>query len=103
MRFLVKVNIPVEAGNAAARAGRLGTTIQSILADLKPEAVYFTDDKGQRTAFLFLEMQDASEIPAIAEPWLLAFNASIEIHPVMVPDDLAKAGGAIEAAVKRYR
>ena len=103
MRFLVKVNIPVEAGNAAAKAGKLGTTIQSILADLKPEAVYFTDNNGQRTAFLFLEMQDASQIPAIAEPWFLAFNASIEIHPVMVPDDLAKAGSAIEAAVNKYR
>ena len=102
MRFLVKVNIPVEAGNGAAKAGKLGTTIQSILADLKPEAVYFTDDNGQRTAFLFLEMQDASLIPAIAEPWFLAFNASIEIHPVMVPDELAKAGGAIEQAVKKY-
>lgn len=96
------MNIPVEAGNGAAKAGKLGTTIQSILADLKPEAVYFTDDNGQRTAFLFLEMQDASLIPAIAEPWFLAFNASIEIHPVMVPDDLAKAGGAIEQAVKKY-
>ena len=102
MRFLVKVNIPVAAGNEAARAGKLGTTIQSILADLKPEAVYFTDDKGQRTAYLFLEMQDASQIPAIAEPWFLAFNASIEFHPVMVPDDLTRAGGAIEAAVKKY-
>ena len=102
MRFLVKVNIPVEARNGAAKAGKLGTTIQSILADLKPEAVYFTDDNGQRTAFLFLEMQDASLIPAIAEPWFLAFNASIEIHPVMTPDDLAKAGGAIEQAVKKY-
>ena len=99
----MKVNIPVEAGNAAARAGKLGTTIQSILADLKPEAVYFADDNGQRTAFLFLEMQDASQIPAIAEPWLLAFNARIEIHPVMVPDDLAKAGSAIEAAANKYR
>jgi hypothetical protein len=47
-------------------------------------------------------MQDASQIPAIAEPWFLAFNASVEIHPVMIPDDLAKAGGAIENAVKRY-
>jgi hypothetical protein len=102
MRFLVKVNIPVEAGNVAAKAGKLGTIIQSILADLKPEAVYFTDDNGQRAAFLFVEMQDASLIPAIAEPWLLAFNASIEIHPVMIPDDLAKAGGAIEQAVKKY-
>jgi len=103
MRFLVKVNIPVDAGNASAKAGKLGTTIQSILADLKPEAAYFTDDNGQRTAFLFFEMKDASQIPAIAEPWFLAFNASIEIHPVMVPDDLSKAGSAIEAAVKKYR
>ncbi len=47
-------------------------------------------------------MRDASQIPAIAEPWFLAFNASIEIHPVMVPDDLAKARGAIEKAVKTY-
>ena len=47
-------------------------------------------------------MEDASQIPAIAEPWFLAFNASIEIHPVMVPDDLAEAGGAIEQAVKKY-
>ena len=103
MRFLLKANIPVEAGNAAAKTGKLGTTIQSILADLKPEAVYFTDDNGQRTAFVFLQMEDASQIPAIAEPWFLAFNASIEIHPVMVPDDLAKAGRAIEAAVNKYR
>ena len=58
MRFLVKVNIPVEAGNEAAKAGKLGTTIQSIVADLKPEAVYFTDDNGQRTAFLFLVLRN---------------------------------------------
>jgi hypothetical protein len=102
MRFLLKVNIPVEAGNAAAKAGKLGTTIQSILADLKPEAAYFTADNGQRTGFIVFEMQDASQIPAIAEPWFLAFNASIEMHPVMIPGDLAKAGGAIENAVKTY-
>ena len=102
MRFLLKISIPVEAGNAAAKAGKLGATIQSILADLKPEAVYFTDNNGQRAAFIFLDMQDASQIPAIAEPWLLAFNASIEMHPVMVPDDLARAGEAIEQAVKKY-
>ena len=102
MRFLVKVNIPVESGNAAARAGKLGETIQSILRDLKPEAVYFTDSNGQRTAFIILEMHDASEIPAIAGPWFLAFNASIEIHPVMLPDDLARASGAIDKAVKKY-
>jgi hypothetical protein len=102
VRFLLKVNIPVEAGNAAAKAGKLGATIQSILADLKPEAVYFTDNDGQRTGFIFLDMQDAAQIPAIAEPGFLAFNASVEIHPVMTPDDLTRAAGAIENAVKKY-
>ena len=102
MRFLLKVNIPVESGNAAAKAGKLGATIQRILSELKPEAVYFTDDNGQRTGFIFLEMQDASQIPAIAEPWFLAFNAATEIHPVMIPEDLARAAGAIEEAVKKY-
>jgi hypothetical protein len=102
MRVLLKVNIPVDTGNAAAKAGKLGTIVQSILADLKPEAAYFTDDRGQRTGLLFLELREASQIPAIAEPWFQAFNASIEIHPVMVLDDLAKASGAIEHAVKKY-
>ena len=72
------------------------------MADLKPEAVYFADDKGQRTAYVFLEMQNASQITAIAEPWFLAFDTSLELHPVMTPDDLAKAGSAIENAVKKY-
>ena len=102
MRFLLKVNIPVETGNAAVKAGTLGTTIQSILADLKPEAVYFTDNDGQRTGYLFLDMQEASQIPAIAEPWFLAFDASIEMHPVMVPADLVKAESLIEKVAKKY-
>jgi hypothetical protein len=102
MRFLVKVNIPVESGNAAARAGKLSSVIQSILADLKPEAVYFADNDGQRTGYIFLDMKDASQIPALAEPWFLAFNAGVEFHPVMVPEDLAKAGGAMAKVVKKY-
>jgi hypothetical protein len=47
-------------------------------------------------------MNDVSQIPAVAEPWFLALNASIEIHPVMVPADLARASGAIDAAAKKY-
>jgi hypothetical protein len=45
--------MPVESGNVAAKAGKLGATIQSILEDLKPEAVYFTDNNGQRAGFIF--------------------------------------------------
>ena len=68
MRFLLKVNIPNDAGNAAARAGTLGKTIKAILDEQNPEAVYFSDDRGQRCGYLFIEMADAAEIPAFAEP-----------------------------------
>jgi hypothetical protein len=52
MRMLLKVTIPVETGNAAARNGSLGATIKSILDDLKPEAAYFAEDSGERTSLL---------------------------------------------------
>ena len=103
MRFLLKVSIPVEAGNEAAKNGRLAETIAEILDELKPEAAYFlADDNGQRTGIFFFEMQEASQIPAVAEPWFLAFNASVEFYPVMIPDDLKKATPHIKKAVKKY-
>jgi hypothetical protein len=102
MRFLLKAEWPVEAGNAAIKDGSLSKTVESILADLKPEAAYFLASNGKRTALLVVDMKDASQIPALAEPWFLAFNASLEIVPVMVPDDLKKAGPAIKQAVKKY-
>ena len=49
-----------------------------------------------------MNMVDESQLPAIAEPWILALNASIEATPAMVPEDLQKAGPAIERAVKNY-
>ena len=59
---------PGRGRESGCKTGKLGATNQSILTDLKPKAVYFTDDNGQRTGFLFLDMNDASQIPAIAEP-----------------------------------
>lgn len=102
MRFLVKVSLPVEAANAAFKSGKFANIIESILAEMKPEAAYFTEDNGRRAGFIFCDIQDVSQLPAVAEPWFLAFNASVEFHPAMTPADLAKAGPAIEQAVKKY-
>ena len=102
MRFLVKVNIPVEAGNKAVKDGVLGKTIQKILSEQKPEASYFIADNGMRTGILIIQMDDASKIPSIAEPWFLAFNAGVEIVPVMLPQDLQKAADSIASSAKAY-
>jgi hypothetical protein len=102
MRFLLKAEMATEAGNEAARNGGLGTTIQSILDELKPEAAYFLASNGKRTALLIVNLDDASQIPALAEPWFLAVGANIELVPVMVADDLMKAAPAIERAAKKF-
>lgn len=103
MRMLLRVSIPVEAGNAAARSGTLGSTVEKIVADLKPEAAYFfADDNGQRSCSIVFDLKDPSEIPGVAEPWFLAFNAKVSLRPIMNPQDLAKAGPAIGNAAKQY-
>jgi len=102
MRFLMRVSWDVEAGNAVVRAGKLGQIIQSILAEQKPEAVYFTAEGGQRGGIIVVNISDVSQIPALAEPWFFTANAKVEFIPAMTPEDLAKAAPNIEAAVKKY-
>jgi hypothetical protein len=103
MRMLMKVSFPIEAGNAAARNGTLGSTVKGILDELKPEAAYFVANEfGERCGFIVFDLKEPSQIPAIAEPWFLAFNARLTMTPAMNPQDLADAGPNIEKAVKTY-
>jgi hypothetical protein len=100
--MMLKASIPMEQGNAAATSGALGTTIQKILQDLKPEAAYFIAENGQRTALIFFDMKDTAQVPAVAEPWFQAFNASITLVPVMTPQDLAAGAAGMERAAKDF-
>jgi hypothetical protein len=102
MKFLLKAEWPVKAGNRAILEGNLPQKISSILEDLKPEATYFSTNNGMRTTLMIVDLQNASEMPAMAEPFFLAFDANIEITPVMTVADLTEATPAIKKAVEKY-
>jgi len=90
MRMLLKVSIPVEHGNDAAKSGALQRTIQSTMAALKPEAAYFYSEDGKRTILMVFDMQGSWQLPATAEPLFEALGASIHLTPVMNAEDLAR-------------
>ena len=102
MRFMLTFRIPPEEGNAAIRDGSLPQTIQTILEDLKPEAAYFSDIEGARGGYFVINMDDASQMPALSEPLFLGLGATIQAHPVMVPEDLEKAGPDLEQLAQKY-
>ena len=102
MLHILQVRIPIDAGNAALRDPEFGKKMKALLAEIKAQAAYFTTMDGQRGAYIVVDMKAASDLPAIAEPFFLWLKADVTAMPVMTPEDLAKAGPAIGAAVKRW-
>ena len=100
MRMIMHVKFPVDVFNAAVRDGSVGAKMHKILGHQKPEAAYFTEYDGLRGGILIVDLADASQIPAFAEPWFLTFNAAVELHPCMTAEDLGKAG--LEALGKTW-
>lgn len=91
MRMLLNVVIPHEPFNSYVRDGSADKLIARILDEAQPEAVYFTEQDGARGALLIVDVQRPSDIPALAEPWFLKFNADCKFRIVMTPGDLQKA------------
>ena len=100
MRMLIDFTLPLEPFNTLVRNGTAGQKIQQILEDIKPEAVYFSERGGKRGGIMIVDVADPSKVPSIAEPLFLSFNASVEFHIVMAPEELAQAG--LEDLGKKY-
>ena len=99
---MISFRMPTDKANAVIKDGRLPETIQSIMEELQPEAAYFTDVDGARGGILIVNMDDASQLPAVAEPLFFGLDATIKVHLVMTPEDLQKATPALEQAAQKY-
>jgi hypothetical protein len=92
MRMLLHVRIPHAEFNPAVRDGSAEKKINQILEQTKPETLYFTEYDGRRGAIMIININDPSEVPKFAEPWFLTFNADVQFHIAMTPEELGRAG-----------
>jgi hypothetical protein len=102
MRFMLTFRIPPEEGNAAMKDGSFIPAFQNVMEDLQPEAAYLADIEGARGGYIVVNMDDASQIPAIAEPLFLGVGATVQIHPVFTLDDMPRVTEAVEQARQKY-
>lgn len=96
MRVMMKVGIPVQAGNKGVAEGTLPQTVMGFVEKFKPEASYFVAENGRRTAIFFFDLKDPTDIPSAAEGFFMNLDASIECTPAM---DLADMKAGVEKAM----
>jgi hypothetical protein len=65
--------------------------MKKIIDDAKPEAAYFGEQDGKRGGILIINLNGPSDVPRLAEPWFLNFNAEVKFRVAMTPEDLAQA------------
>ena len=92
MLMLLHLTFPHEPFNTLVRNGTAGQIIGKILGEIKPESVYFSEQNGQRGAVMAVHVESASQVPSLAEPWFLNFQANCEFRIAMTPADLQQAG-----------
>jgi hypothetical protein len=91
MRMMLRVMMPVEAGNKAIKEEVLQRTVQEFVDSFKPEATYFLPIRGARAMVAVFDLRQPADIPVIVEPFFHKLNAGIKLTPVMNLEDM-KAG-----------
>lgn len=98
MRTMLTIQIPVQAGNAAVKDGRMAKLLHATLERLQPESAYFFGRDGRRVCQMVFDLASPEDIPAIAEPLFMELEAQVDLVPVMnqaeLQAGLAKAFGA---------
>jgi hypothetical protein len=92
MKFIVEVDLPLEPFNTLVRKGEAGEKIGEVLGSIRPEVAYFTDNGVGRGAVLIVDLADASQIPHVTEPLMLAFDAAVHYRIAISPEELQAAG-----------
>jgi len=90
MRLMMHVAMDTEKTNQLVVDGTIGSTIQGLLAKLKPEAAYFHAADGRRGFTLVIDAPDGATLPSLAEPMWLELGATVVTVPVMNAEELGE-------------
>lgn len=100
MKMFLRVVMPVEPFNTMVRKGTVGKNLEKIMADLKPEATYFTLTDGERTALMVIDVNNPGDYIKYAEPFFLQFDAECSWDIIITPEELKNSG--IDGIGKKY-
>lgn len=89
MRFIIRAQIPTEAGNRMMQNPNGLNEIEAYMRNIKAEAAYFFEANGDRTMVFIVNMERPDQMAVFAEP-LFMMGAKVEFHPAMVLEDLKK-------------
>ena len=92
MRMIMEVRFPIEPFNSLTKNGTIGAKMKHILDAIKPEHAWFSERNGKRGGIMIVEVGSPSDVPRLAEPWFLTFNAEVEFRVAMTPEDLGRSG-----------
>src|SRR5207248_1709876 len=77
MRMIMLVQFPIEPFNTAVKNGTIAGKIKQIMEAVKPEHAWFSERNGKRGGIMIVNVDSPSDVPRLAEPWFLAFNAEV--------------------------
>jgi len=92
MKILMNAKYHNEPLNSMVREGKIDVVMNEIMESQKPEVIYFTEVEGHRGAMCVIDINDQSQLPSIAEPYFLNFDAECHFTIAMSPQDLKVAG-----------
>lgn len=102
MRYVVQIEVPVEAGNQLERKpGGPGPMIEALLKRFKPEGAYFGTTR--RAVYLVVDLATAADIVELMVTCAHNLGAQPTFTPVMTADEFPLLGPVLERVLAAAR
>jgi len=92
MKFILRLHLPPEYGNEMLQDPNFSKKIESVLSQIKPEAVYFALAEGERGIYMIVNLPSDDMMGTVIEPLWTIFNCKshIDFTSVMELSDVQK-------------